>query len=102
MIYYINDMSNNTFLGTKEGLTVGTHNDFKHLSTNLWIREEVDNEDGFKLVHLESKKFLTATLSVAAPNGFLVLDYGMYHLLILKSSGMYNGFKQSSFKVGSK
>ena len=75
-------MSNNTFLGTKEGLTVGTHNDFKHLSTNLWIREEADNEDGFNLVHLESKTFLTATLRVAAPNGFLVLDYGMYHLLI--------------------
>ena len=73
-------MSNNTFLGTKEGLTVGTHNDFKHLSTNLWIREEVDNEDGFKLVHLESKKFLTATLSIA--NGYLALEHGMYHSVI--------------------
>ena len=72
-------MSNNKFLGTKEGLTVGTHNDFKHLSTNLWIREEVDNEDGFKLVHLESKKFLTAT-----PNGLLALERGIQNSVIKK------------------
>ena len=71
MIYYINNTSKNNFLGTKEGL-LGTHNDLNYLSTNLWIREEVDNEDGFKLVHLESKKFLTAT-----PNGLLTLDRGM-------------------------
>ena len=81
MIYYINNTSKNKFLGTLEGWQgslLGTHNDLNYLSTNLWIREEVDNEDGFKLVHLESKKFLTATLSVAAPNGFLVLEHGMY------------------------
>ena len=93
MIYYIDNTSKNKFLGTKEGLTVGTHNDFKHVSTNLWIREEVDNENSFKLIHLESKKVLTATLSVAAPNGFLVLEHGMYHSLMHKISGMYNGFK---------
>ena len=72
MIYYINNTSKKKFLGTKEGLIVGTHNDFKYRSANLWIREEVDNEDGFKLVHLESKKFLTAT-----PNGLLALERGM-------------------------
>ena len=72
MIYYINNTFKNKFLGTKEGLTVGTHNDFKHLSTNLWIREEIENEDGFKLIHMESKKFLTATL-----NGLLTLERGM-------------------------
>ena len=79
MIYYINNASKNKFLGTKDGL-IGTHNDLMHLSTNLWIREEVDNEDGFKLVHLESKKFLTATLSIA--NGYLALEHGMYHSVI--------------------
>ena len=72
MIYYINNTSKNKFLGTKEDLNVGTHNDFKYLSTNLWIRENVDNEDGFKLVHLESKKFLTANL-----NGLLTLERGV-------------------------
>ena len=71
MIYYINNTSKNRFLGT-EGLNVGTHNDFKYCSTNFWIREEVGNEDGFKLVHLVSKKFLTATL-----NGLLALEQGM-------------------------
>ena len=75
MIYYINNTSKNKFLGTREhwyGPLLGTHNDLNYLSTNLWIREEVDNEDGFKLVHLESKKFLTATL-----NGLLALERGM-------------------------
>ena len=71
-------------MGTKEdedvGTLVGTHNDLKYLSTNLWIREEVDNEDGFKLVHLESKKFLTAT-----PNGLLALERGMQNSIIKKS-----------------
>ena len=65
-------MYKNKFLGTKEDFNVETLNDFKYLSANLWIREEVDNEDGFKLVHLESKKFLTATL-----NGLLALERGM-------------------------
>ena len=65
-------MYKNKFLGTKEDLNVETLNDFKHLSTNLWIREEIENEDGFKLIHMESKKFLTAT-----PNGRLTLDRGM-------------------------
>ena len=67
-------MYKNKFLGTngKGDLNVETLNDFKYLSANLWIREEVDNEDSFKLVHLESKKFLTATL-----NGLLALERGM-------------------------
>ena len=72
MIYYIINMHNNKFLGTIRDLNVETLNDFKYLSANLWIREEVDNEDSFKLVHLESKKFLTAT-----PNGLLALERGM-------------------------
>ena len=65
-------MHKNKFLGTIWDLNVETLNDFKYLSANLWIREEVDNEDSFKLVHLESKKFLTAT-----PNGLLALERGM-------------------------
>ena len=65
-------MHKNKFLGTIWDLNVETLNDFKYLSANLWIREEVDNEDSFKLVHLESKKFLTATL-----NGLLALERGM-------------------------
>jgi hypothetical protein len=72
MIYYITNMHKNKFLGTIWDLNVETLNDFKYLSANLWIREEVDNEDSFKLVHLESKKFLTAT-----PNGLLALERGM-------------------------
>ena len=72
MIYYIINMHKNKFLGTIWDLNVETLNDFKYLSANLWIREEVDNEDSFKLVHLESKKFLTAT-----PNGLLALERGM-------------------------
>ena len=71
MIYYIINMHKSKFLGTIWDLNVETLNDFKYLSANLWIREEVDNEDSFKLVHLESKKFLTATL-----NG-LTLERGM-------------------------
>ena len=56
---------------------VGTHNDFKHHSTNLWIKGEVINEDRFKLIHLESKKFLTAT-----PAGGLALEKGTYNSVI--------------------
>ena len=78
-------------LGTKEDLDgtlsiskdkvspatiVGTHNDFKHHSTNLWIKEVI-NEDHFKLIHLESKKFLTAT-----PASGLALEKGMYNSVI--------------------
>ena len=45
---------------------------YNYLYKNLWMKKEVDNENGFKLIHLESKKFLTATL-----NGLLALERGM-------------------------
>ena len=83
VLYYVINTSKNKLLGTKDFKSiskdkispaniVGTHNDFKHHSTNLWIKGEVINEDRFKLIHLESKKFLTAT-----PNGLLALERGM-------------------------
>ena len=64
-IVFLNNTSGNNF---KNNNKISKYN---YLYTNLWMKKEVDNEDGFKLVHLESKKFLTATL-----NG-LTLDHGV-------------------------
>ena len=66
-IDFLNNTSGNNF---KNNNKISKYN---YLYTNLWIIKEVENEDYFKLIHLESKKFLTAS-----PNG-LILDRGMYN-----------------------
>ena len=66
-IVFLNNTSGNNF---KNNNKISKYN---YLYTNLWIIKEVENEDYFKLIHLESKKFLTAS-----PNG-LTLDRGMYN-----------------------
>ena len=66
---FLNNTSGN-YLGRKNKLQ-NVDTKYNYLYKNLWMKKEVDNEDGFKLVHLESKKFLTATL-----NG-LTLEQGM-------------------------
>ena len=67
---FLNNTSGNNFGKNNKLQNVDTK--YNYLYTNLWMKKEVDNEDGFKLVHLKSKKFLTANL-----NGLLTLEQGM-------------------------
>ena len=81
-IVFLNNTSGNNF---KKNNKISKLSKYNYLYTNLWIIKEVENEDYFKLIHLESKKFLTAS-----PNG-LTLDRGMYNSALKgvfsKSSG---------------
>ena len=72
------DQEKTVFLNNTSGNYLGKNNKLQNVDTkynylykNLWMKKEVENEDYFKLIHLESKKFLTAS-----PNG-LTLDRGM-------------------------
>ena len=67
---FLNNTSGNNFKKNNKISELSKHN---YIYTNLWIIKVVENEDYFKLIHLESKKFLTAS-----PNG-LTLDRGMYN-----------------------
>ena len=74
------DQEKTVFLNNTSGNNFGKNNKLQNVDTkynylykNLWMKKEVENEDYFKLIHLESKKFLTAS-----PNG-LTLDRGMYN-----------------------
>ena len=73
-IVFLNNTSGN-YLGKNNKLQ-NVDTKYNYLYKNLWMKKEVDNEDGFKLFHLESKKFLTASLNyLTLP--FLTLDRGM-------------------------
>ena len=74
-IVFLNNTSGNNFKINNKLKNVGTK--YNNLYKNLWIKEEVDNEDYFKLIHLESKKFLTAS-----PNGLTLDVRGMYNSVL--------------------
>ena len=69
--FFLNNTSENNF---KNSNKISKYN---YLYTNLWTKKEIDNEDYFKLIHLESKKFLTAS-----PNGLTLDVRGMYNSVL--------------------
>ena len=73
-IVFLNNTSGNNF---KKNNKISKLSKYNYLYTNLWIIKEVENEDYFKLIHLESKKFLTAS-----PNGLTLDVRGMYNSVL--------------------
>ena len=78
------DVGKTVFINNKSGNNLKKNNKLQNVDTkynylykNLWMKKEVENEDYFKLIHLESKKFLTAS-----PNGLTLEVRGMYNCTV--------------------
>ena len=89
-IVFLNNTSGNNF---KNNNKISKYN---YLYTNLWTKKEIDHEDYFKLIHLESKKFLTAS-----PNGLTLEVRGMYNCTVKWFLGSKECYLNSSLLLQS-